>query len=222
MNLCTQKKGYDCYSFDVAASETEAQEMVVDISSPSDVNTAVAEVLDRHGRIDVLFNNAGMLGNPKKFHELSLADWERVISVNLNGTFLMSQAVLPSMLDAGHGSIVNTSSIAGLVAGGGSTAYSASKAAIIGLTRSMAYEYGRQGIRVNAVAPGGTRTSLADHVRVNGRHPNELQQHRMENTPLARLADPIEIARVAVFLGSEEASFVTGSVWTADGGWAAS
>lgn len=220
VTACRQK-GFLCYSFDMVTAEGDDFEMRVDISSQADVDRAVGAVLERHGRIDALFNNAGMLGNPKQFHELSLADWERVLSVNLTGTFLMTHAVLPSMIEAGQGSIVNTSSIAGLIAGGGSTAYAASKAGIIGLTRQLAYEYGPVGIRVNAIAPGGTRTSLADHVRVNGKHPNELQQHRIETTPLRRLADPSEIASVAAFLATDEASFVTGSVWTVDGGWTA-
>lgn len=218
-----RRDGYICYSFDrVPPEEGGAEALTVDVSSEAGVTTGVAEVLDRHGRVDALFNNAGMLGRPAAFHDLTLDDWNQVLAVNLAGIFLMSRAVIPAMLDAGHGAIVNTSSIAGLIAGGGSTAYSASKAGVIGLTRAMAYEYGPSGIRVNAIAPGATRTGLADHVRVDGRHPNPLQQHRIETTPLRRISDPTEIAEVAVFMASDRASFVTGALWTVDGGWTAS
>jgi len=217
-----RRDGYTCYSLDrVAPEEPSPEAVTVDVSDGPQVREVVAGIVERHGRVDALFNNAGMLGNPAPFHELRWEDWDRVMAVNLGGMFHLSQAVLPTMLEAGRGAIVNTASIAGLVAGGGSTAYSASKAGVIGMTRAMAYEYGPRGIRVNAIAPGATRTGLADHVRVNGKHPNELQQHRIETAPLRRISDPSEIAEVAVFLASDRASFVTGALWTVDGGWTA-
>ncbi len=216
-----RRDGYRCYSFDKAAGMDDPEAFAVDVSDSAAVEAAVGSVRERHGRIDALFNNAGMLGRPATLHEFTPEDWNQVLAVNLTGAYLMSRAVLPTMLAEGRGVIVNTSSIAGLIAGGGSAAYSASKAGVIGLTRAMAYEYGPAGIRVNAIAPGATRTGLADHVRVNGRHPNDLQQHRIENTPLRRISSPDEIAEVATFLASDRASFVTGSVWTVDGGWTA-
>ncbi|MGM7774687.1 SDR family NAD(P)-dependent oxidoreductase [Arthrobacter sp. KNU-44] len=193
-----------------------------DVSDEAQVTQTVEQVLERSGRIDVLMNNAGTLGYNTPVADLTLEDWRRTLSVNLDGVFLMSRAVLPVMVGQGTGVIINTASIASFVAGGGNSAYTASKAGVAGFTRAMAYEYGPLGIRVNAIAPGAIVTPLADHIKEDGKHTNALQQDRMDNVPSRRIGQPREIATVATFLASDDASFVNGAVYPVDGGWLAS
>lgn len=181
------------------------------------VEDSVAQAEAYFGGIDILLNNAGISMNRPTL-DLSAADWRRAIDVNLNGVFYCAQAVGRRMVEKGHGVILNTSSMYGVVAAPERAAYCASKAAVAMLTKVMAIEWGSAGVRVNAIAPGYVRTALVDELVQAGRM--DLQA-LIKRTPIGRLGTPSEIAALALFLCSDHASFVTGQVTVADGGWSA-
>ncbi|MFA4926906.1 MAG: glucose 1-dehydrogenase [Patulibacter sp.] len=190
---------------------------VIDVSDPDAVEALVAATAAR-GRIDVLCNNAGVLDDYAPAHETSWELWRRILGVNLDGPFLLSRAVAPVMVAQGKGAIVNTCSIAAYVAGGGGAAYTASKHALLGLTRQLAFDYGPHGVRVNAVCPGAVATGMTTELRT----PDQANAHvdrAIAATPAGRWGDPGEVAAVALFLASDEASFVHGTPVLVDGGW---
>ena len=195
-----------------------------DVTQQGSVRAAVATAVARFGRIDALVNNAGIGDQTAPTLEQTTEAFDRVLAVHLRGTFLMSQAVLAQMRQqsrdarGNRGSVVNLGSIASLGGIPGRNAYSAAKAGVLGMTRALATEWAREGIRVNAVAPGYVRTALvADLVR-KGAVDGPAVAHR---TPLGRMAEPAEIAEVIAFLASPRASYVTGATVSADGGWSA-
>lgn len=193
---------------------TKADAVVADVSNRADVERAVAQVLDRHGRVDVLCNNAGILDGYADALNTDDELWDRVIATNLTGPFYMARAVLPPMLERGKGAIVNTASISAWVAAGGGTAYTASKHGVVGLTKQLAHNFGRRGVRVNAICPGAVRTGMtADLVD------DENVRAMIEATIAGRWAEPAEIAKLAVYLASDRASFAHGAVYVLDGGW---
>lgn len=193
---------------------TKADAVVADVSNRADVERAVAQVLDRHGRVDVLCNNAGILDGYADALNTDDELWDRVIATNLTGPFYMARAVLPPMLERGKGAIVNTASISAWVAAGGGTAYTASKHGVVGLTKQLAHNFGRRGVRVNAICPGAVRTGMtADLVD------DENVRAMIEATIAGRWAEPAEIAKLAVYLASDHASFAHGAVYVLDGGW---
>ena len=183
-----------------------------DVSDRAAVNAMVEQTREAFGPIRLLVSNAGVAGQ-MQFQDVTDADWERYFGVNLKGAFHAIQAVLPDMLHAHAGSIVTVSSMWGLRGASCEVVYSATKAALIGLTRSLAMELAPTGIRVNCVAPGVVNT---DMVRVLGQ---ETLDELAELTPLRRLGTPEEIAAAVCFLAGPEAGFITGQVLTADGGF---
>ena len=192
----------------------------VDVTSAASVEAAVEEVAARWGAIHVLVNNAGILrdGQLVKFREGALAgmmsdeQFDSVIGVNLRGVFVCTRAVAPRMIQAGGGVILNASSVVGLYGNFGQTNYIASKAGVIGMTRVWARELGKFHIRVNAVAPGIIDTDMIRGI------PEKARQSLVDHTPLGRIGQPEDIANAYVWLASDAASFITGTVLSVDGG----
>lgn len=198
---------------EIAAGGGSAYFLEIDVAREASVQQAINEVIARRGRLDVAFNNAGITHKaPLEEHEE--ADWDRVLDTNLKGVWLSIKHQARQMLGAGGGVIVNTASTYGLVGAPGVAAYVAAKHGVIGLTRAAAIEYGRRGIRVNAVCPSATRTGM---LVLN----QEMERVWSERHPLGRIAEPEEIARAVLWLASEEAAFVTGMVLPVDGGYCA-
>jgi NAD(P)-dependent dehydrogenase (short-subunit alcohol dehydrogenase family) len=189
--------------------------LTLDVRDGAAIDAAVDRVIETLGGVDVLFNNAGVTDKFTPAADTSDDFWEHVLGVNLIGPFRLARRVLPSMLERGGGAIVNTGSVASVVAGAGGAAYTVSKHGILGLTRSLAFDYGPKGIRVNAVLPGAIKTAMtsSDEALVEG------ADAAIEATPAGRWAQPEEVAKVAVFLASDDASFVYGSAFEVDGGW---
>ena len=194
----------------------EATFVGTDVSDRADVEAMVEAAVDRYGGLDFAFNNAGIEGRNDSLADQADDNWERVIDVNLKGVFLGLQAEIPAMLDDGGGVIVNTSSIAGVVGFQGVSPYVASKHGVIGLTKTAALEYGREGVRVNAISPGVIETPMVE--RAAAANP-EMIEAVSEATPMGRVGDPEEIGDAAVWLCSDDASFVTGETLVVDGGY---
>lgn len=187
----------------------------VDIADPQSVQAAFADIERQERRVDVLVNNAG-IQRVGLIGDLPYELWTAVIGTNLTGAFLCDSAVVPIMRRQGSGSIIHVASVAAFNGLPGRAAYTAAKAGLLGLTRVMAVELAPAGVRVNAVAPGFTRTGLVDQAIRDG----SLQEDWMlDRVPMSRLAEPREIAQVVRFLAGDEASYVTGQVIIADGGW---
>jgi NAD(P)-dependent dehydrogenase (short-subunit alcohol dehydrogenase family) len=190
---------------------------VADVSDPRQVGALFDDVLERHGRLDVLVNNAG-IGAVGPSEELSYEQWSRTLAVNLNGTFLCAQAAARHMLPAGRGVIVNIGSVFAASGMPRRAAYAASKHAVVGLTKVLAVEWAARGVRVIAIDPAYVRTALDDADQVAGGYTAADIERR---TPMGRYAEPAEIARVVAFAASDAASFITGSEIAVDGGWLA-
>lgn len=196
---------------EIADAGCTAAPFVMDVRQREDAAAAVARAVEAFGRLDILVANAGLMDR-EPFLEMTDDLWRRVIDTNLYGTFICAQAAARQMVkQGGGGRIVTVASNSGIFGGRGRAAYGASKAGIINLTQSMSIELAQHGIRVNAVAPGPTRTRANPSAQ-----PSDYIRTRM---PLARYGEPAEIAAVAAFLASDDASFVTGHVYAADGGF---
>jgi acetoacetyl-CoA reductase/3-oxoacyl-[acyl-carrier protein] reductase len=193
------------------------------IGSAEDCRRTVAEVIEQHGRLDVLVNNAGITID-KTVLKMSDEDWYKVIAVNLSGAFFMSQAVLPHMIERGSGRIINISSIIGETGNIGQANYAASKSGLFGLTKTLAREAAHQlgragkltddgiGVTINTVAPGFVATEMLEHI------PEKVLDNIKSQIPLGRLARPDEIARVVHFLAADQSAYITGAVWGVNGG----
>ncbi len=206
---------------EIVAQGGTASSMVGNVSNEADAQRMVDEAVATHGRLDILVNNAGA-PQGAEFNDIEsvpVEAWDSVIAINLRGTFLMSRAALKPMRGNGWGRIVSVSSLAGRTGYARQAAYSASKAGIIGMTRSIAHDVARQGITVNAVCPGWIRTSRSFNSarRVALDVEAELQR-RAELVPIGRLGVPADVAATIVFLASESAGYLTGQVLDVDGG----
>lgn len=188
-----------------------------DVSRSENVQHYVNTAVKTYGRIDVFFNNAGIIQNFTLLADTDETEFDRIVAVNLKGVFLGMKYVLKVMERQKSGSIINTASTAGIRSEHSVAAYSASKHAVVGLTKSAALEYVKKGIRVNALCPGGVKTALTDSVPAmleqSGYIPDELPNMRM-----GRFSEPTELAEAVVFLASEKSSYMTGSVMVVDGG----
>jgi NAD(P)-dependent dehydrogenase (short-subunit alcohol dehydrogenase family) len=184
-----------------------------DVSSPEQVEAAVKLVVERFGRLDVAFNNAGVENKASPLHEIDLEEWDRILGINLRGTFVCMKHEIAQMVRQGSGVVVNTSSGAGICGVAGGAAYAASKHGIIGMTKSAALDYARQNIRVNAVLPGNIETPMMD--RFTG---GDIQK-AIDLEPVGRLGKPEEIAEAVLWMSSDPGGFVTGSAIVIDGGW---
>ena len=188
-----------------------------DVSQSSDVKALVAETVKAYGRLDCACNIAGILGSMGPFTDQTEEDFDRVIAVNLRGTFLCIQAELGQMLKNDGGTIVNVASIAGLVGSAGISPYVASKHAVTGLTKTAALEFAQQGIRVNAVCPGGIDTDM-----VQSFLSEEFTEEMLDGMhPIGRIGQPEEVAELMVWLCSDRSSFMTGAIIPIDGGFVA-
>lgn len=184
----------------------------------SDVEAMVHFALSEYGRLDVLFNNAGIEGEQAPTADATIDNWERVIAINLKGVFLGMKHGIQAMLRTGGGSIINNASVAGLVGFPGIPAYCASKGGVIQLTRTAALEYASQGVRVNCLCPGVIDTPMVEHFT----HDNpEALAGLKQMEPVGRLGRPQEVAELALFLASDRSSFITGAVVPVDGGFVA-
>ncbi|HUR01596.1 MAG TPA: glucose 1-dehydrogenase [Nonomuraea sp.] len=228
MALAFAKAGGSVVVCDVAgeraertASEIGSAAIAVagDISEQSSVAALVKRAIDEYGQIDALFNNAGIMDDMALPADVSIEMWERVLRINLTGTFQVTHAVLPHMLSRGKGVIVNTASEAGIRGGAAGAAYTASKHGVVGLTRSVAWAYAKEGIRCNAILPGPTMTGIVESAA------------SFDPTGAARLApvlalgehyaQPEQMADAALFLASDAASMINGAIVPVDGGWSA-
>ncbi|GFN22359.1 SDR family NAD(P)-dependent oxidoreductase [Thermanaeromonas sp. C210] len=203
----------------VEAIETmggEALYVKTDVSRTEEVERAVDQVLSEYQRIDILVNSAGIfIRDP--ITEVSDDEWDQVIRVNLYGCFYMCRTVIPHMVKSGYGKIVNIASIHGLLGTGNATAYCASKGALINLTRQLAVDYAKKGIRVNTIAPGTIVTAMSKPFRETP----EIMKEYLTRTLLPRLGTPEDVAYAALYLASSESDWVTGHCLVVDGGWTA-
>jgi cyclopentanol dehydrogenase len=185
----------------------------LDVSSEEAWQNAVNEAVSRYGKLDILVNNAGIY-RAHNVEETTAEEWDQVMDINAKGVFLGTKHAIPAMREAGGGSIVNISSVAGLVGSRATSAYNASKGAVRLLTKSTAIQYASDGIRANSVHPGTIETPMTEGFLADP----TMRQDRMDRTPIGRLGKPEDVAYGALFLASDEASFMTGSELVIDGG----
>ncbi|MFF4801062.1 SDR family NAD(P)-dependent oxidoreductase [Streptomyces sp. NPDC001351] len=211
-------EGADAVVEEIEQTGGAAVAVVGDLSEQAVVDHVVRTAVERFGGVDVLVNNAGIMDRMSAPADVDDAEWERVIRVNLTAPFLLTRAVLPHMLEAGRGAIVNTASEAGIRGSAAGAAYTASKHGVVGLTKSLAVMYRNQGIRTNAIAPGGTATGMIPDIDASAHGPAALGPY-MGN--VGRVSQPEEQAAAIVFLASDAASNVNGVILPVDNGWAA-
>jgi NAD(P)-dependent dehydrogenase (short-subunit alcohol dehydrogenase family) len=197
----------------VKESGGEVLAIACDVSKPEEIEAAVAQAVNTFGRIDCAFNNAGVENKATPLHEIELEEWDRILSINLRGTFVCMKHEIAQMVRQGSGVVVNTSSGAGIRGVAGGASYAASKHAMIGMTKSAALDYAKQNIRVNCVLPGNIATPMMD--RFTG---GDIQK-AIDLEPVGRLGKPEEIAEAVLWMCSDLGGFVTGASIVVDGGW---
>lgn len=196
--------------------------ITADVSKPADVAALIDGAVASYGKIDCAVNNAGIEGKIAPFADQTDDDFDKIIAVNLKGTFVCLKAEIAAMLKSGGGTIVNLSSVAGLIGFPGLSPYVASKHAVAGLTKNAALEYGKDGIRVNAVCPGGINTRMLDSLAEQATGGAQTSAQMMDPMhPIGRIGTPQEVAELIVWLSSARASFVTGAIIPVDGGFVA-
>ncbi|MEO5774321.1 MAG: SDR family NAD(P)-dependent oxidoreductase [Sphingomicrobium sp.] len=196
----------------VGAEIGAAHSQTLDVSDQSAVEAAAATARERLGRIDILVTSAGITGATAPLHEYPLESWERVVAINLNGVFYCCRAVVPFMLENGYGRIVNVSSVAGKEGNPNASAYSASKAGVIGLTKSLGKELATLGVIANAITPATFDSPILDQL------PKSQVEYMLSKIPMGRLGKVEESAAMICFMASEECSFTTGATFDTSGG----
>lgn len=201
----------------IVASGGKAQGYIHDLSIAEQVDASIDEVVKKQGKVDILCNNAGIMDGAKPVGETTDEMWKHVMDVNVNAPFRASRKLVPIMLERKSGVILNTSSIAGIFGGRAGVAYTVSKHALMGLTKSIAASYGSQGIRCNAMVCGAVQTAIG----LGSKEPSQLGLEMMQKTSqsMPKLANPEEIANLALFLVSDDASYLNGSCVVIDNGW---
>ena len=189
---------------------------ICDVSDGAAAASLIAAALSAHGRIDILCNNAGVLDGLTPLADCTDEMWRKVMGVNLDGPFFACRAALPAMVEQGGGVIVNTASAAGVAGGRGGGAYTASKHALVGMTRNVAWFYGPKGIRCKAIAPGAIATPMAGRLMP---HPGGFNRMKDYFSTVPPMAKPDAVADTALFLASDESRYVNGAILTVDGGW---
>jgi 3-oxoacyl-[acyl-carrier protein] reductase len=200
----------------IEAAGGEALAIPTDVADRTAVEAMAAEALAQFGRVDALMSCAGILDAFEPAAETTDETWRRVLGVNLDGMFFASRALIPQMLENGGGAIVNVASTAGLNGGNGGAAYTTSKHAVIGFTRQLCFDYARHGLRCNVLCPGAVETGMTKEIFAS---PSAEVMKAVESAPIGRWAQPEELATAALFLASDEASFVNGAVYVVDGGF---
>ncbi len=204
-----------------AGSLPDAVALAVDTADPASVAQAIQSAAAHYGRIDVIFNNAGIEGEQTALHEMTVENWQRVTSVNGDGVFYVLKYGIEAMLETGGGAVINTSSTAGLTAQDNISPYTFTKAGIVGLTRSAAVEYAARGIRVNAIAPTVVMTPLVRRFIENAADPVEMLQRMESFNPMPGIVQPEDVAALVAFLASNDARWITGLTIPIDGGYCA-
>ena len=206
---------------EIESAGGRALALEADVTRLDDALDAVARLEEAFGGVDIVINNAGVIGSGT-VETTDEEEWHRVVSVNLTGVFLVSKAAIPALRRRGGGSIVNVSSAAGLAAWYDQAAYDAAKGAVVNLTKSMALDFARDGIRVNCLVPAHVVTPMSQNfIRAGGEEAAYRREKVLEQIPLGRFSEPEEIAAGALFLASDEASYATGSCLVIDGGYLA-
>ncbi len=215
------QKRLDALKIEIKEKGGEVTTLISNIAKEEDIENMISVAVSTYGTLDILVNNAGIMDHFASVAELENAMWEKVMKVNVDGPFKAMRSALKIFLKKGNGVIVNIASIGGLNGARAGAAYTASKHAVIGLTKNTGYMYSKSGIRCNAIAPGAVNTNIGDTIDFSKITPlvNERIMPGMALNP--RTGEPSEIAKVALFLASDDSSFVNASVITVDGGWSA-
>jgi NAD(P)-dependent dehydrogenase (short-subunit alcohol dehydrogenase family) len=202
----------------IKAKGGEATGIQVNVAKEEDVARMIDAAVSKYGSLDVLVNNAGIMDDFVPVESITNELWERVMAVNLNGPMYACRLAVPIMLKQGKGSIINIASIGGLEGSRAGATYTASKHALVGLTKNIGFMYAQKGIKCNAIAPGGVNTNIGKNM-----HPNQFGYERCTSggASMPRMGESNEIATAALFLACDDSSFVNGTVLTADGGWTA-
>ncbi len=199
----------------------EALAVKADVSQPAEIEAMIAKTIDTFGRLDILVNNAGIMDKNQSVEEITDADWQKIVDTNITSVLIASkEAIKAFKQQKSAGTIVNIASVGGLNGSRAGVMYTASKHAVVGITKNIGFFYAQEGIRCNAIAPGGVNTNIMSGLM------DDLSEFGNSRTSLGlqtvpRMGEPIEIAKAVLFLASEQASFVNGTVLTVDGGWTA-